>query len=537
MSQPQPAPVLTGKTVPTGRRQTAAVLAAKSSLFASIPAVLKRHWLASALITIGLVLRALVMMAYHPAILYIDSLKYLYSYWPGSDPIAYKIPLKLILAFGDLGTVAFVQHLLGIAMAIALYAVLVRRGAPRWLGSLAIAPVLFDAYQLQAEAMIMPDVWFEVMVVAGLVVLLWNPAPSLRVLIIAGALLGLSTGMRQAGEILILPALVYVLVIWGGWRLALRNAIAVTVAFALAVVLYMGMSYGLTKHFWISESSISLTYGRMASVADCATLSLPADEKPLCPTKAQQAMGPDWLDHNGLSPLHTYSLTETLPAGMKGGTNGPLVTRFNRAVELQQPLRVISGILGDSVKLFALTRHTRPGDTPIWRWEFQGNFPTYNPYIFIKHNRIWILVPPLSSGKTMMLKPSYGGPPQVDASIANFLRDYQLKGGYTPGPLLALFMVTGLIGCLLIFARRRIGQAGRGVAQACALFFATAVALLAISDLFEFTWRYQLPALVTLPPAGVLGIGLIITAIRKPRAQVPAESVPSREPELAAPAQ
>jgi hypothetical protein len=516
---------------PTGRRQSAAALLAKTSV------VLKRHWLASALITAGLVLRVLVMMAYHPAILYIDSLKYLYSYWSGSDPVAYKIPLKLILAFGDLGTVEFVQHLLGIAMAIALYAVLVRRGAPRWLGALAIVPVLFDAYQLQAETMIMPDVWFEAMVVAGLVVLLARPAPSLGLLIIGSALLGAATGFRQAGEILIVPALIYVLAIAGGWRLMLRNAIAVTAAFVLAVVLYMGASLSLTGHFWISRSSVSLTYGRMAAVADCATLNLPADEKPLCPTKAQQAMGPDWLDHNGLSPLHTYSLTETLPAGVAGGTNGPLVSKFNRAVELQQPLRVIDGILRDSVKLFALTRHTSPGDTPIWRWQFQGNFPTYNPYIFTKNNSLWILVPPLDSGKTMLLKPAYGGPPQVDAPIANFLRNYQLKGGFTPGPLLALFVVTGLIGSVLIFARRRIGSSGREVAQACVLFFATTLALLAISDLFEFTWRYQLPALVTLPPAGALGIGLMITAARKPRTQVPADSVPGREPELAAPAQ
>ena len=29
--------------------------------------------------------------------------------------------------------------------------------------------------------------------------------------------------------------------------------------------------------------------------------------------------------------------------------------------------------------------------------------------------------------------------------------------------------------------------------------------MLLISDVFEFSWRYQLPALVMLPPAGVLG--------------------------------
>jgi hypothetical protein len=31
-----------------------------------------------------------------------------------------------------------------------------------------------------------------------------------------------------------------------------------------------------------------------------------------------------------------------------------------------------------------------------------------------------------------------------------------------------------------------------------------------ISDAFEFSWRYQLPALVTLAPGGALGIAVII---------------------------
>jgi hypothetical protein len=31
-----------------------------------------------------------------------------------------------------------------------------------------------------------------------------------------------------------------------------------------------------------------------------------------------------------------------------------------------------------------------------------------------------------------------------------------------------------------------------------------------VSDLFEFSWRYQLPALVTLVPAGALGVAVIL---------------------------
>ena len=42
----------------------------------------------------------------------------------------------------------------------------------------------------------------------------------------------------------------------------------------------------------------------------------------------------------------------------------------------------------------------------------------------------------------------------------------------------------------------------------------SAAALTLASDLFEFSWRYQLLALVTLAPAGALGIATIIRSIR-----------------------
>ncbi|HEY1346355.1 MAG TPA: hypothetical protein VGF54_15315, partial [Streptosporangiaceae bacterium] len=138
----------------------------------------RRHWLVSALLAAGLVLRVLAVAAYHPALIYVDTLKYLYGASPGSEPLGYTVLLRLMLLAGDLGSVAVVQHLLGLAMAVILYAVLLRRGAGRWLAALAVAPVLLDAYQIQMEQTIMPDVWFEAMIVAALAVLLWRPAVS-----------------------------------------------------------------------------------------------------------------------------------------------------------------------------------------------------------------------------------------------------------------------------------------------------------------------------------------------------------------------
>jgi hypothetical protein len=38
--------------------------------------------------------------------------------------------------------------------------------------------------------------------------------------------------------------------------------------------------------------------------------------------------------------------------------------------------------------------------------------------------------------------------------------------------------------------------------------------VLLVPDVLEFSWRYQLPALVTLPPAGVLGFGTLLSGRR-----------------------
>ena len=145
------------------------------------PAVVRRHWLVSLLLAAGLALRALTQVSFSPALLYIDSVKYLYGAWPAADPLGYDAPLRAILLVGDLRAVEAVQHLLGLAMAVTLYLVLLRRGAGRWLAALATGPVLLDAYQLQMEATIMPDVWLQAVIVAGLTILLWRPRATVRI--------------------------------------------------------------------------------------------------------------------------------------------------------------------------------------------------------------------------------------------------------------------------------------------------------------------------------------------------------------------
>ena len=42
-----------------------------------VAAAVRHHWLVSALLAAGLVLRVLALVAYHPALIYVDTLKYL----------------------------------------------------------------------------------------------------------------------------------------------------------------------------------------------------------------------------------------------------------------------------------------------------------------------------------------------------------------------------------------------------------------------------------------------------------------------------
>jgi hypothetical protein len=148
---------------------------------------LRRHWALALLLAAGLVLRVMTQLAYQPALIYIDSKKYVTNEWEGADPVGYTLLLlRPVLWFGNLMTVTVVQHLLGLAMAVTIYALLLRFGAPRWGAALATAPVLLDAYQLQAEQTIMPDVAFEVLALAGLVVLLWRRRPTLALAVTGG---------------------------------------------------------------------------------------------------------------------------------------------------------------------------------------------------------------------------------------------------------------------------------------------------------------------------------------------------------------
>lgn len=475
-------------TRPVTAVRTVGVTAAPARWLARFGMAVRTHWLAALFFSLGAGLRLLAQFSYRPALFYIDSVKYLYTSG-GNDPEGYKLPLRAILAVANFDAVIAVQHLLGLALAAGIYLLLLRRGVSRWLAALAIAPVLLDAYQLQQEQSVMPTVWFEALVVAAAMVLLWQPEPGWRRVLAGGLVVGASATVWQAGEALIPAAAIFMIVAGGGWRRALGKAVVVVVGAALPILAYCTGSYLLTGNFFLSHQGVTSLYGRTAAAVDCATITLTAAQRHICPSVAQQAKGDNWLEFGTYAPVQ--SDYRNLPRSEVDS----LITSFNNQVLRQQPLRVAGAYLRDVGKLFALTRDTAPGDPPISRWQFQASFPYFDNHA----------TPAIVDGAARRFG---GGLPAVWRPGATALRAYQLHGGFTPGPLLALAAVTGLAGSLAAL-RRRLDPQTRQLALACLLFFASGACVLLVADLFVFSWRYQLGALVTLVPAGVLGIAVI----------------------------
>jgi hypothetical protein len=458
-----------------------------------------RHWLLIILLAAGIALRLITMLAYEPALLYIDSYRYLdnlYLLDPTQlDPVGYDWLLRVLLPLGGFRTVVLLQHLAGIWLAVVVYLCAVRHGARRWLAALATAPVLLDAYQLQIEQNIMSDVWLEVLLVAMLWLLVCRGAPGPWRAGFAGLLLALAVMTRTIALPVIVPVVLYLIVAGGAWRskagwrkIALRGG-ALVVVFGLALFSYAGFFYHRSGHWGLTGSTGNVLYGRTAEVADCAHLTLTPVLRELCPAQPlTNRAGVDYYSHIDGDPQWPGYVPP-------GESVQSLQHQFAYAVIEQQPLAVIGDIFHDFGKGFALGHTSAPTDVPVYRWQFQTTYPTWN-----------------GTEAAVQENLRYGGQaPAVNLKLATFLRDYQLGGGYTPGPLLALCGILGVVGGLGI--RRR-----SGIRAATLLVTSTVVTVLFVSAMFEFSWRYQLPGLVLLPLAGVLGLTVLIGPLRRPKA-------------------
>ena len=171
-----------------------------------------------------------MLVAYHPALIFPDSVRYLqyaHNFTAGqwsADALrqsGYSVLIIPVMLLHDLWIIPLAQHLAGLATAVLVYAVLIRFGIRTWLAAVASIPVLFDPLQLVLEQYVLADVWTVFLVVAALVILVWRRAkqpedqeekrgwlPAAA----CGLLLGLAVTFRDEMLIMIVPAALYVLV-------------------------------------------------------------------------------------------------------------------------------------------------------------------------------------------------------------------------------------------------------------------------------------------------------------------------------------
>ena len=468
---------------------------------------LQRHWLFATLLILGAALRAVVLVAYHPALIFPDSVRYLqyaHNFTAGqwsADALrqsGYSVLVIPVMLLHDLWIIPLAQHLAGLATAVLVYAALVRFGIRTWLAAVASIPVLFDPLQLVLEQYVLADVWAVFLVVAALVILVWRreepherpregpgetqetretqkdswlPAAA------CGLLLGLAVTFRDEVLIMIVPAALYVLVAVRPRRRLLTRLAALTGCFLIPVIGYLGW-FDVSHSEWnFTTFSGAFLYGRVADFASCQGLNLPAYEKALCPAQPTALRNADFYTWNPQSPQWTFHP----PAGM---SRDAVVRDFSLRILRHQPLAYADAVARDFIYGFSPVRGAGP--------------EKYSPAYLQFHT----YVRPDRQAYASIAALGYPAP-ALRPGPAAFLTDYG-RWFYLPGPVFAAGLVLGLGGLVIAQVRRRPDMAIR---DAGLLFTASAVLVLIPPAAFAtFDWRYQLPQFSLIPVAAILGV-------------------------------
>ncbi len=385
----------------------------------------------------------------------------------------YSIWLKILQPLHTYAVVTILQHLMGLAVGVMIYALARHRfRSPAWLATLATVPVLYDGFEIQLEHLIMADVPFLFLITLATTLLLWNPVPSLLRCVIVGALLGVAEILRSVGLPLLAVFAVYMII----WRISWRKVAATIVVCFLPVVAYAGWFDLEHGQFAMTDSTGVFLYSRVMTFAECSKMHIPLTppdnaELSLCttvpPDQRPVAQAYIWTP---ASPLNGFPPPKFSPVPNQLAENFAI-----RAIEAQ-PLDYAKAVFADTWRVFGWKRVVFP------------NAATYDEYIFGYRSL------PIPSWNDAKLGPysSYaaayvhGNPvTQVVAPFANVMRLYE-HHVYLPGTVYGLILLAGLGG--LVLAWRRFG--GEAL-----LPWTISLALIVIpAATAEFDYRYVLVA-------------------------------------------
>ncbi|GGL11851.1 hypothetical protein [Planomonospora parontospora] len=347
---------------------------------ARLRAFLHRHRVFAVVLAAAFALRVVTMLGYGPALWFNDSYEYVSGAVNPDRPSAlrpngYSFWLLLLRPFHSFSLVAFTQHLMGLAVGVLVYALLRRRFAlPGWGAALAAVPVLFDAYQIQLEHLIMSDTMFMLLVVGVITLVLWHRRMTWPMGAVIGLLLALTALTRSIGLPILALVVVYLLVKRSGWK----PVAAMVTACAIPVAGYMAWFASAHGNVAMTNSDGAILYMRTAMFADCSKMEIDKRRELelalLCisdpPDKRLFGQMYLWWARNG-QRFHAFGVGTTFTPEMNK-TAGD----FAKRAILSQPGDYLGVVARDFFRAF--------------RWD-RPRFPdanTYRQYEFLPENKV-----------------------------------------------------------------------------------------------------------------------------------------------------
>ena len=468
-----------------------------------------RNQLFAVALAAGAALRLLAMLGY-PGALWFSGDSYVYlgaalRLRPDlSKTTGYSLFLRALEPFHSLTLVAGVQHLMGLGIAIMIYALARRCAVPKLWATAATLPVLLDGFVIEDEHMVMAEALFTFLVMLAMLLLLWRERASWPVALAAGLLSGYAIVVRSEGlPILILfPAFLLLRTVrtggwanWHGWLATVLLAVG-----CLAPVLgYVGWFHSWTGTYSLTRSDGFYLWGRVSSFAECSVIKPPADELKVCPSGSPSSRTPpgDYIWH---APQVHH-----IQGGPVSVANDALLRDFAvRAIEAQ-PFGYLESVLRGIALSVEWPRHKYPDPGTVSYYYFHLKPQT------IPANHSWI---PGGTAYQDAVRYGHATPSRVVEPFAFAIGGYE-RVFYTYGPLFGLILLTGLGGVLRF--RRSTGRLPVRMVWSrrtgSMLSWVTAVVLLvtpiAIAD---FDHRYLLPVL----PFACLAAGLAFAPARVP---------------------
>ncbi|MFI0424152.1 hypothetical protein [Spongiactinospora sp. 9N601] len=472
-------------------------------------AILRCHrWFAAAF-ALGGLLRLVAMLGYRPALWFNDSYEYvsvaLHPYRPHPiRPNGYGFYLMALEPAHSFGFVVFTQHLMGLATAVLVYLLLHRRfGLPGWGATLAAVPVLFDAYQIQLEHLIMSDALFILLVVGAITLVLWHRQMSWRIGAAIGLMLAFTVLTRSIGLAILGLVVVYMLIKRAGWR----PIAAMVLACAVPVLAYMGWFASTYGKFGMTSSDGPILYMRTALFADCHKMGVDKrdlDLALLCIVVPKDKRGISgqgflWWNQQG-QKFHIF------PAGSKFSVEmNENASRFAMRAITSQPGDYLTVVARDFFRAFRWDRPVYPDANTYMQYEFpRAEKPLPN----------WELY--RGRADSDAFKYEHGSAAtRIVAPWADFMQGYQ-RAIHLPGIVLGAVMLIGLYGAAVRW--RKLGG------PVLLPWLAAVGLILAPAASAEFDYRYVLPAV----PLAFLAAGITLRhGVRLPRALRRASGRPS----------